>query len=984
MFREKSQGKRIKRFVVILTYHRTWGLILLPCVVEREINGRFYTITDYLSPYPRADMMDFLSPEEREIVRLVNDYSEKQLYRLFSKEVNTRKFVETLSKDKLDNVIRPYIEGKMFRVLTIMRDEGTPLLSQRLKSSNFHEDDVMVICNASAEGLFKFVRTSEGTRYSLSIFVGDEELILFNSGTEIITSSPCIIRYGNRVVFIQSLDAAKLRPFITREFINIPPGAEEKYYSSFVLNTVTSHKVEASGFDILDGRPEKKPLLLLESGFSGSPVLIMSFSYSGTVFFQDDPVNTFTKFENRNGSFILTRFPRDKEWEEQCMAILEDQGFFSDDSIHYTVFRGGSTQNDELYSLIEAINRSYDELVNAGFELRLGNADRKYILSNIGLETDISTDNDWFDIKVVVTIGDQCIPFTRFHRHILNGIREYELPDGRVMILPEAWFTVYHDIFGLGKIEKDILKIHKQHYPLINEAMVKGRVSGHSDLEALVMPGALPDEPLPQGLATRLRSYQIEGFKWMLFLQANKLGGCLADDMGLGKTVQTLAVLLRNREFHQAETAKIVTNSPTSLPDLFSETNRRLTNLVIVPASLLHNWENEIRTHTPSLRVYSYKGAGRRKTSSYFPYYDIILSSYHTIRQDADILTDYMFNYIVLDESQMIKNPASAVYKAISGLSSNHKMVLTGTPVENSLTDLWTQMNFINPGLLGSLYYFKKEFAGPVEKNNDLRKEEKLKAIIKPFILRRTKEMVASDLPPVWEQMVFCDMTDGQAELYEREKSAVRNSILGSPGEARDDSQTIMVLQGLMRLRQIANHPLMVADDWENGSGKYDILLHDIKSVISEGHKILIFSSFVKHLRLFTGALTKANIGYTMLTGSTVNREEVVRRFQNDSTCEVFLISLKAGGVGLNLTAADYVFILDPWWNPAAEMQALSRAHRIGQEKSVFVFRYVSAGTIEEKIIRLQEKKSKLADTFINSSNPLKDMDVTQILEIID
>jgi SNF2 family DNA or RNA helicase len=244
--------------------------------------------------------------------------------------------------------------------------------------------------------------------------------------------------------------------------------------------------------------------------------------------------------------------------------------------------------------------------------------------------------------------------------------------------------------------------------------------------------------------------------------------------------------------------------------------------------------------------------------------------------------------------------------------------------------------------------------------------------------------MVAADLPPVTDQTVYCEMTDEQAKIYDEEKSAVRNSILNNVASQGLEKSPIMVLQGLMRLRQISNHPSMALDDYEFGSGKFDTVMQDIESVISENHKILIFSSFVRHLDLFALELTKRRIGYSMLTGSSTNREKIVSGFQDDPERRIFLISLKAGGVGLNLTAADYVFILDPWWNPASEMQALSRAHRIGQDKNVFVYRYITSNSIEEKISRLQEKKSKLAETFIASNNPLKDINVEEILSLIE
>ena len=323
------------------------------------------------------------------------------------------------------------------------------------------------------------------------------------------------------------------------------------------------------------------------------------------------------------------------------------------------------------------------------------------------------------------------------------------------------------------------------------------------------------------------------------------------------------------------------------------------------------------------------------------------------------------------------------VFKTVIRLKSDFRLVLTGTPVENSLTDLWTQLNFVNPGLLGNLSFFRREYAKPIEKKRDDEKELQLRKIIKPFILRRTKEMVARDLPPVTEQTVYCDMTDDQSKLYEEEKSAVRNSILKNIESSGLEKSAIVVLQGLMKLRQISNHPVMAYEDYSAESGKFETVVHDMESVISEGHKILVFSSFVKHLELYSAVLSKKRIKFSILTGASTNREKIVNGFQNDPSNKIFLISLKAGGVGLNLTAADYVFILDPWWNPAAEIQALSRAHRIGQDKSVFVYRYISSDSIEEKIVRLQEKKSRLADTFVQSNNPLKDIDLKQILEII-
>ena len=377
-------------------------------------------------------------------------------------------------------------------------------------------------------------------------------------------------------------------------------------------------------------------------------------------------------------------------------------------------------------------------------------------------------------------------------------------------------------------------------------------------------------------------------------------------------------------------------------------------------------------------------GNQRNREPGNFSRYDVVLSTYRTVRQDSESISSFRFHYIILDESQMIKNPSSKLYHSMLELQSEHKLVLTGTPIENSLIDLWSQINFVNPGLLGTLNFFKRSFVQAIEKKKDEGREEKLKELINPFILRRTKAEVAQELPPVFEQVRYVDMTEAQKRVYEEEKSLARNSILENLEEAGLDKTSMMVLQALTRLRQVANHPALLEDYPEVDSGKFHEVCRDIDSVVAEGHKVLIFSSFVKHLDLLKAYLEDQGINFAYLTGSRNQRQrqEAVRDFQQNKDCPLFLISLKAGGVGLNLTAADYVFILDPWWNPAAEMQALNRAHRIGQENRVFVYRFISNGSIEEKIQKLQERKRELAETFVTSNNPLRTLSEKELLEL--
>jgi superfamily II DNA or RNA helicase len=971
-----SPGKKTRLFALILTNHRIWGKILLPYIIVSELHRKYFNLSEQLFPFPDTDTLSTLSNDEREVVKILNDYSDRNLFRLFSKNTNVKEFVEKITKEKIEKFVRPYIETRIYKCLTIARDELIPVYYQKAKISTLHTEDQLILCGDPGHPVFRFNRNEEQSSYSLGLETGGRIINLKNSDIDILSNSPCLIRENNNIVFVSDVDGLKLKPFFTKESILIPKNAEEKYFAGFVLNAVNNFRVEGVGFSIVGSEPVKTPHLSIETGLRGTPVMILKYNYSGIGIFADDPTASFTVFENKDNVFTFRKYQRDFTWEKECVKTLGEHGFFADDEINFSPLINGGA---ELYNMIEAVNKNWSELAENGFIITGERLSHNYNLKPVTIEISHRLDDDWFDLKATVKVGEWQIPFIRFRRNILDGIREFVLPDGSIVILPEPWFTKYKSIFEFGQSTDDSLRIHKQHFSLLSDTFDNNDCDGCGQLDKLLTPDQMPELQAPEGLNCEMRQYQVEGLSWLHWLQSAKLGGCLADDMGLGKTIQTLAILQYNIENLPVAPKKIVREKQA----LFDSPVQKFTSLIVVPASILYNWENEIKRFAPHMKVCTYKGNQRKKSTSYFQCFDIVLSSYHTVRQDIDIINTFQFHYVILDESQVIKNPASMIFKTVVRLRSDYKLVLTGTPVENSLTDLWTQLNFVNPGLLGNLSFFRREFAKPIEKKRDDDKELQLRKIIKPFILRRTKEMVAKDLPPVTEQTVFCDMTEEQAKLYDEEKSAVRNSILKNIESAGIEKSAIVVLQGLMKLRQISNHPVMAYEDYQFGSGKFETVLHNMESVVSEGHKILVFSSFVKHLDLYAEVFRKNRTSFSFLTGSSTNREKIVNGFQLDPSNKIFLISLKAGGVGLNLTAADYVFILDPWWNPAAEVQALSRAHRIGQDKSVFVYRYISSDSIEEKIIRLQEKKSRLADTFIQSNNPLKDIDLSQILEII-
>jgi SNF2 family DNA or RNA helicase len=401
-----------------------------------------------------------------------------------------------------------------------------------------------------------------------------------------------------------------------------------------------------------------------------------------------------------------------------------------------------------------------------------------------------------------------------------------------------------------------------------------------------------------------------------------------------------------------------------------------------MPTSLLYNWKNELSNFAPGLRVLLYTGQ-RAGLPNEFHRYDVILTSYGVMRIDVDILKKHHFHYLILDESQFVKNPHSKTYNALLELHSDFRLALTGTPVENSLSDLWAQLHFLNRDLLGSYQSFQNCFVVPIERDHNEERAERLKQLIHPFIMRRRKEEVVKELPDLTEQVYWCEMTEEQQEAYERYKSGIRNSLLDIFEEGISKNE-MRILEALLRMRQMSNHPRLAEPAFRGESGKFNEVLRSVENLVSEGHKALLFSSFAGYLDLFAAYFDDQNYSYSMITGKTKNREEEVRRFQEDENNRLFLISLKAGGTGLNLTAADYVFILDPWWNPAAENQALSRAHRIGQKNKVFVYRFITRKTIEEKIFGLQKRKQELADTFVNFNNPLKQLSEEELKKLFD
>lgn len=450
----------------------------------------------------------------------------------------------------------------------------------------------------------------------------------------------------------------------------------------------------------------------------------------------------------------------------------------------------------------------------------------------------------------------------------------------------------------------------------------------------------------PAGLKVELRPYQRQGLSWLQFLREYALGGILADDMGLGKTLQTLAHLQLEKEAGRLDRPA----------------------LVIAPTSVLGNWRAEAKRFAPGLKVLTLHGSGRKAEFGRIPEHDVVLSTYPLLPRDVDTLREHEFHLLVLDEAQNIKNAKSAAAKAAGALKARHRLALTGTPLENHLGELWSQFNFLTPGLLHDEKTFRELYRTPIEKQGDRARQVALAARVKPFILRREKRDVATELPPKTEIPVRVTLDGDQRDLYETVRVTMLERVreeLDARGLARS---SIAILDALLKLRQAATDPRLVkleAARKVEGSAKLEWLMANLPQMVEEGRRILIFSQFATLLGMLEAPLTELGIPYAKLTGQTKDRAGPIARFQ-DGEAHVFLISLKAGGVGLNLTAADTVIHLDPWWNPAAENQATDRAYRIGQDKPVFVYKLIAAGSVEERILDLQARKAALAQGVLD------------------
>jgi superfamily II DNA or RNA helicase len=762
--------------------------------------------------------------------------------------------------------------------------------------------------------------------------------------------------WSDRVARLQSqVEFRWLEHFRINPALKFPAANKDAWLSEFFRLPHLPRLVMPDDLKITEVQGTPRPRLLVQGNKDKWNYVVqghLSFEYDGNLAYPGQGGSVFVPQKNE-----LIR--RDSQAETEAHDRLRTLGFMPRQMY-------GELPRLELNT--RNLPKVVTKLVSEGWHVE---AEGKLYRQPGKIDIEVTTGIDWFELHGKVQFDDTTIGLPELLQALKKGDKTVVLGDGSVGMLPEEWLKKYGLLAGLGKADNGHLKFGRNQAGLLDALLAAQPEARFDDAFAKVrdelrrFEGIHPADA-PANFQGELRAYQRDGLGWLHFLNRFGFGGCLADDMGLGKTVQVLAFLEARRQSLIAggEPGLRSSEDPATRPKTGHPT------LVVVPKSLVFNWKAEATRFTPNLRLLDHTGVGRLKPGPHFQEYDLILTTYGTLRRDALEFKDCRFDYCILDEAQAIKNAKSESSKACRLIQANHRLAVTGTPVENHLGELWSLFDFLNPGMLGQASVF--QLAGVGARNPEPETRALLSKALRPFLLRRTKEQVAKDLPQKTEQTLFAEMEPEQRKLYNELRDHFRLSLLNKIEKDGIAKSKILILEALLRLRQAACHPGLI-DKKRKGdsSAKLDLLMPQLTEVLGEGHKSLVFSQFTSMLSIVRDRLDREKITYEYLDGKTRNRAEKVNRFQTDPKCKLFLISLKAGGVGLNLTAAEYVFLLDPWWNPAVEAQAIDRTHRIGQTNPVFAYRLIVKDTVEEKVLELQNKKRALADAILNCDSSL-------------
>jgi non-specific serine/threonine protein kinase len=897
-----------------------------------------------------------LDDTEKKIITICSDLEPGNVFKKFSKNTKSAKTIDDLLKDsKIAFGIRQFIKINLDHFYTLIEHESFPM-SINLDREKLFLNSKITTNNEPLNAHLYFDKHEKGITYALKLIDDKDSFYPVDSTIHLLLDEPSWLIIDRKLFRLQNVNSKKMTPFLTKRSIEIPLNFIPDFFEKFIKDIAKKVSITATGFDVeLRDTIISSSIQPIFDFFKNTYYLTLLFDYNGFSIELNAAKRTHSNVDLSDLDQIkLIQFKRNYS-ESLFVEKLLEMGL----SRTVNGFFELSSKDDrkDPYANIQWVIDNRESLEYQGFSVLNFKIDTKNISSetaNIRFSNKVKS--DWFDLKLTVICDSFEFCFTEIISNIVNHNRFYLLPNGNYFLIPIEWFALYGSLAKLAKVQNGNLCLPKNNFAVLE------RIPELKDSCTIKKAAEYQSSTL---VKATLRPYQIEGVQWLLEHYNSGLGACLADDVGLGKTLQTLTTLVavqEQLEFQKAENIQF---------DLFGneilEPKEYLKALIVLPSSLVFNWYNEARKFTPHFRRVQYIGNDRKLLSKKLEKYDLIFTSYPIVSRDFSILEKFNFRYLILDESQYIKNKNSKIFKAVTQINAKHKISLSGTPIENSLDDLWSQMQFVNPNILGSYSFFVQNYKIPIERKQDQHTLMELKNLISPFMLRRTKEQVLSDLPELSEQIFYCEMEPEQQKLYEEEKSKARNSFLKTD---RDGVNKINIINSLMRLRQLSNHPKMIDTTSEMESGKFIAVTQYLQALVQSNQKTIVFSSFVSNLEFYMSWCKENKIDFCKLAGITPQkeREHQVNRFQERETPLLFFISLKAGGVGLNITKASCVIFLDPWWNPFAEKQGIGRAHRIGQLNKVNVVRFITKNTVEEKIIRLQESKKLLADNMLDKN----------------
>ena len=939
--------------------------------VEKIKTNKYFELIE-ISGKPNKNKTDLSYIKKTENLRYYNNISlteeNEQLYNIckqLSFDNKSRSFFR--DEEQIEDTFLKFAKFYFHKIEIIFSLLKGKRFIYKTTERNFYKRDLILTKLSEKIPKLHFKVYDDETFAYLSAYVTIDNVDILINSEHLNLTHILIIEHNNTFYRINSIKEAFTiyQYYNSSGFLKIIKSEFDAFFEDFIKPISKYYPVE---FNLSNFKNSIKQMIAKEKRLYISE-LGNFVIFNLTVIYDDKiSINALTSgnYIEKNKNTIKTSF-RDAEFEKEFLDFFKSlhpklKKQFREDFLHLQI--DDLLENYWFFDAFEKIRKNNIEVFGLN---NLKNF--KYSTNKAKINVNINSEEDWFDINIKINFGDASISLKNIKKAILKQDRFVKLDDGTIGIMPKEWFEKFEKYFRHGEIKGDKLKISKLKFSIIEELFKKIDYQEiFAELlekkEKLKQFSKIKNVRPPQKLLGKLRDYQKAGYNWLNFLDEFKWGGILADDMGLGKTIQILAFLLKQKS------------------------KSKKANLIVVPTTLLFNWKNEIEKFTPDLNTLFYHGTSRKKEIKDFKKYNLIITTYGVMMQDIQILRKYLFNYIILDESQAIKNPNSKRFKAATIIRASNRIALTGTPIENNTFDLYAQTEFLNPGFLGSQKHFKENYSNPIDKEHDSVRASELQNLISPFILRRTKEQVAKELPPKTEDFVYCEMETEQRKVYDAFRNKYRNFLLNKIEDEGIGKSKIYIIEGLMKLRQICDSPEILSDkeDYGKESIKIKELTRHVKNKTGK-HKILVFSQFVKMLKIISRELKKEKIEFEYLDGqsSQKNRQASVKNFQENKNVRVFLISLKAGGTGINLTAADYVYIFDPWWNPAVENQAIDRCYRTGQDKKVIAYRMICKNTIEEKIMRYQDKKRKVASEIITTDDSfvknLKKEDIVDLFE---